>query len=151
MRSMNAAGSIGANSPLRFRLLVMTPATSEPTWVSPGVPATKFGIAIGNGATLPSVICSLVCAFANRGDNSKAAAPAPPIKSLRRSMGCGESENFVTDIAGSPVSAAKHCFWVKIDVHVFPLLVGLIAQHVVGLPLQHRTEGRVGRGAVARR
>ena len=32
MRSMKAAGSIGANSPLRFRLLVMTPATSAPAW-----------------------------------------------------------------------------------------------------------------------
>ena len=47
MRSMNAAGSIGANSPLRLRLLVMTCDTPTPTSASPGVPATKFGIAIG--------------------------------------------------------------------------------------------------------
>jgi len=50
IRSMKAAGSIGANSPLRFRLLVMTCATPAPTSPSAGVPATKFGIAIGVGA-----------------------------------------------------------------------------------------------------
>ena len=44
---MKAAGSIGANSPLRLRLLVMTWATPTPTSLSDGVPATKFGIAIG--------------------------------------------------------------------------------------------------------
>jgi hypothetical protein len=32
----------------------MTWVTPAPTSVSPGVPATKFGIAIGNGAKSPS-------------------------------------------------------------------------------------------------
>src|ERR1700749_848849 len=55
MRSMKAAGSIGANKPLRFRLLVMTPAISAPAWPSAGVPGTKGGMAIGSGpqTTLP--------------------------------------------------------------------------------------------------
>ena len=53
---MKAAGSIGANSPLRLRLLVMTCDTPAPTSASPGVPATKFGIAIGSGATSPPVM-----------------------------------------------------------------------------------------------
>ena len=64
---MKAAGSIGANNPLRLRLLVMTWATPAPTSPSAGEPATKSGIAIGSGATLPSVICNFVCAPASEG------------------------------------------------------------------------------------
>ena len=51
---MKAAGSIGANSPLRLRLLVMTCDTPTPTSLSAGVPATKFGIAMGSGVNSPS-------------------------------------------------------------------------------------------------
>ena len=58
--SMNAACSIGANSPLRLRLLVMTWVTPTPTSPSAGDPATKSGTAMGSGATLPSGISNLV-------------------------------------------------------------------------------------------
>src|ERR1700738_4193961 len=127
--SMKAAWSIGANNPLRFRFLGMTWVTPAPTSPSAGDPATKFGIAIGSGATLPSVICNLVCAPAREGSSRPAAAP--PIRRSRRLA--------VTDIAGSfpKSSTVEHLLGVEIDVHVFPLLVGLVPQHRVGLALQH--------------
>src|ERR1700736_5243716 len=117
---------MGAKSPLRFRLLVMTWATPTLNSPSPGDPATKSGIAIGSGAKLPSVICSLVWAPARRGNSKPAAAPAPPISMSRRFNGNGGSENDVTDIAGSfpKTSTVEHLLGVEIDVHVFPLLVG---------------------------
>ncbi len=71
--SMKAAGSIGANSPQRLRLLVMTWATLTPTSPSPGVPATKFGIAIGSGAKSPSGIMTRF------GACPKALRAAPPV------------------------------------------------------------------------
>src|SRR6266478_1378940 len=151
--SMKAAGSIGANNPLRLRLLVMTWATPTPTSPSAGDPATKFGIAIGSGATLPSVTCNFVCAPANEGSSKLAAAPAPPIKMSRRFNGNEESENDVMGIAGSALetSTAKHLLGVKIDIHVFPLFVGLVAQHGVWLALQDSTNGCFRRGLVSRR
>src|SRR6476661_7603189 len=97
--SMKAAGSIGANSPLRLRLLVMTWATPRPISPSAGDPATKFGIAIGSGATLPSVTCNLVCATARDGSSKPAAAP--PIRTSRLESGNGGNENDVTGIVGS--------------------------------------------------
>src|SRR5216683_546176 len=97
---MNAAGSIGANSPERFRLLVMTWETPALTSPSAGDPGTKFVIAIGVGATLPSGTVNLVWARAKRGSSSDAVAPAPPIRSRRRSRGIGGSGNGVTVIAG---------------------------------------------------
>src|SRR6476659_927499 len=149
--SMKAAGSIGANNPLRFRLLVMTWVTPTPTSPSAGDPATKFGIAIGSGATLPSVICNFVCAPASEGSSRPAAAP--PIRRSRRFNVNGGSGNDVTDIAGSfpKSSTVEHLLGVEIDVHVFPLLVGLVAQHRVGLALQHGAHRGIGGGLIARR
>src|SRR5690348_5326290 len=66
MRSMKADGSIGANRPLRLRLLVMTPATSAPAWASAGVPGTKAGIAIGIGWNASGSTRSRPCAHADR-------------------------------------------------------------------------------------
>jgi len=77
---MKAAGSIGANKPLRLRLLVMTCATPALTSPSAGDPGTKSGIAIGSGATLPSVTCNFVCAPASEGSSKPAPNPAPPIR-----------------------------------------------------------------------
>src|ERR1700738_2480903 len=136
--SMKAAGSIGANNPLRLRLLVMTWVTPTPTSPSVGDPATKFGIAIGSGATLPSVTEKRVWALANDGSSRPAAAPAPPTRTSRRDSGKGGSENDVTGIAGSfpKLSTMKHLLRIKIDVHVFPLFVGLVSQHRVRLALQ---------------
>src|ERR1700738_3757099 len=149
--SMKAAWSIGANNPLRFRFLGMTWVTPAPTSPSAGEPATKFGIAIGSGATLPSVICNFVCAPASEGSSRPAAAP--PLRRLRRLNFEGGSGNDVTDIAGSfpKSSTVEHLLGVKIDVHVFPLLVGLVAQHHVGLALQHGAHRGIGRGLIARR
>src|SRR6266446_6168942 len=79
----------------------MTWATPTPTSPSAGDPATKFGIAIGSGATLPSVTCNFVCAPASEGSSKLAAAPAPPIRMSRRLNGNEGSENDVTGIAGS--------------------------------------------------
>src|SRR3954462_7844431 len=153
MRSIKAAGSIGANSPLRLRLLAMTPATSAPTCASAGDPGKKLGMAIGNGATLPSGITSLVCALAAEGSNKPAAAPALLIRSSRRSRRSGGSGNEVMDIAGSSfrTSAVKHLLRIEIDVHVFPLVVGLVSQHCVWLALKHGAHCRFGRSLVARR
>ena len=53
--SMKACGLIGANRPLRCRLLVMTPVTLCAMSPSPPVPARKSGSAIGIGCTLPCV------------------------------------------------------------------------------------------------
>src|SRR5260370_1165541 len=79
----------------------MTWATPTPTSPSAGDPDPKFGIAIGSGATLPSVTCNFVCAPASEGSSKLAAAPAPPIRMSRRFNGNEESENEVTGIAGS--------------------------------------------------
>src|SRR5437868_9056051 len=124
-----------------------------PTSPSAGDPATKFGIAIGSGATLPSVTCNFVWALASDGSSKPAAAPAPPIRTSRREGGDAGSEYDVTGIAGSfpGRSAAKHLLGIEIDVHVFPLLVGLVAQHGVGLTLQHGSKGCFGRGLIAGR
>src|SRR4051812_18134230 len=104
----------------------MTWATPTPTSPSAGVPATKFGIAIGNGATLPSVISRRVWALANEGSIKPTAAPAPPIKALRRLNGKQGRRNDVTDITGSSQknSAMKHLARIECYNHVFPLLVG---------------------------
>src|SRR3954471_10690987 len=150
--SMKAAWSIGANSPERFRLLVMTWVTPTPTSPSEGVPATKFGIAIGSGATLPSVICSRVCARAK--DGSSRPAAAPPIKAWRRLNGKGGRRNDVTDILGlisGNTSAMKHLARIEGDNDVLPLRIGFIAQHVVGLPLQDGPHRGLGGGLIARR
>src|SRR3954453_17458033 len=149
--SMKAAWSIGANNPERFRLLVMTCVTPTPTSPSEGVPATKFGIAIGSGATLPSVICSRVCARAK--DGSSRPAAAPPIRVLRRLNGNAGRRDDVTDIANSfqETSAAKHLARIEGDNDVLPLRIGFIAQHVVGLALQDGAHRGLGGGLIARR
>ena len=74
---MKAAGSIGANSPLRLRLLVMTWETPTPTSASAGVPATKFGIAIGSGVNSPSGTMMRFCASALRPPTSRPADAIP--------------------------------------------------------------------------
>jgi hypothetical protein len=51
--SVKAAGLMGANSPLRCRLLVMTAVTLRATSDSAGAPARKSGSAIGIGCGLP--------------------------------------------------------------------------------------------------
>src|SRR5260370_25483586 len=86
-----------------------------------GDPATKFGIAIGSGATLPSVTCNFVCAPASEGSSKLAAAPAPPIRMSRRLNWHEGSENDGTGISGSffKKSNVKHLLGGKIDVHVF--------------------------------
>src|SRR4051812_33889161 len=127
----------------------MTCVTPAPTSPSEGVPATKFGIAIGSGATLPWVTSSRVCARAN--DGSSRPAAAPPIKASRRFNGKGGRGNDVTDIANSfqETSAAKHLARIEGDNNVLPLRVGFIAQHVVGLPLQDGADRSIGRGLIA--
>ena len=128
-------------SPLRLRLLVMTWATPTPTSASAGVPATKFGIAIGSGATLPSVICSLVCASAARrqqqargragaADQDLAAAQAATAGKTGRHHGhCWAHFN---ECKGNQLR--NICARIEGDDHVFPLIVGLRAAASVGLP-----------------
>ena len=119
MRSIKAAGSIGANSPLRRRLLVMTWATPALASPSAGDPGTKVGIAIGSGATLPSVTCNFVWARASDGSNK----PAEP---RRRSGGRGGQRQWRKRKRRHGhyglifKSAAKHRLWIEIDFHVFP-------------------------------
>src|SRR5438045_1177682 len=151
--SMKAACSIGANNPLRLRLLVMTWVTPIPTSPSAGDPATKSGIAIGSGATLPSGISNLVWAPASEGSSKPPQEAAPPIRTSRRESGNGKTDNELTGIAGSlpRSSTAEHLLGIEIDVHVFPLLVGLVSQHGVGLSLQHGSKGCFGRGLIAGR
>ena len=136
-----------------LRLLVMTWVTLTPTSPSDGDPATKFGIAIGIGATLPSVTCNLVWALANDGSSRAAVAPAPPIRRPRRFSAGGGSEDDVTGIAGSfPKSlTVKHLLGIEIDVHVFPRIVSLCVQHRVGLALQHGAHRGIRRGLITRR
>src|SRR5882672_2562575 len=129
----------------------MTWATPTPTSPSAGEPATKFGIAIGSGATLPSVTCSFVCAPASDGSSKPAAAPAPPIRTSRRVSGDRGSENGVTGIAGSfpKASTAKHLLGIKCAVHLFPLLGGLVPQHCVRRTLQDRANRGIRRGLIS--
>src|SRR3954463_10871421 len=129
----------------------MTCVTPVPTSPSEGVPATKFGIAIGSGATLPSVICSRVCARAREGSGRPAAGP--PIRASRRFNGKAGRRDDVTDIANSfqEPSATKHLARIEGDNDVLPLRIGFIAQHVVGLSLQDGPDRGLGRGLIARR
>src|SRR5207302_11054832 len=92
-------------------------------------------------------------ALASDGSSKPAPAPAPPIRTSRRESGNGGSENDVTGIAGSfpKTSAAKHLLGIKIDVHVFPLVVSLISQHCVGLALQHGAHGGFCSRLISRR
>src|SRR5207237_1906572 len=85
---MKAAWSIGANNPLRLRLLVMTCVTPRLTSPSAGVPATKFGIAIGSGAKSPSVMGTRFdCASAPRGEIAEAAPSAAIPEMIWRRLG----------------------------------------------------------------
>src|SRR5580704_5355521 len=86
IRSMKAAGSIGANNPLRLRLLVMTWVTPALTSASPGVPATKFVIAIGSGAASPPVTEMRACPNARCAPANTRPLDASPDRTCRRSM-----------------------------------------------------------------
>src|SRR6185312_11851563 len=79
--SMKAVGSIGAKSPERFRLLVITPVMPAPTSSSVGAPPTKFGIAIGIGLNSPDSTCIRPCA---RTDRTPTAANADPAVTMNR-------------------------------------------------------------------
>src|SRR4029079_15406836 len=59
----------------------MTWVTPTPTSPSAGVPATKFGSAIGNGAKSPSVMVMRFCAYAPW-SGSVAAAPSAAIPEM---------------------------------------------------------------------
>src|SRR3954447_20973267 len=88
--SMKAAWSTGANSPERLRLLVMTWVTPTPTSPSDGVPATKFGIAMGIACVPPGTTSSRgwPCAAKRPGRASPANASAPPANvKARRDIG----------------------------------------------------------------
>ena len=62
----------------------MTWVTPTPTSPSAGEPATKFGIAIGSGATSPSVTGTRVWANGVHGRPTITAADASPDRSCRR-------------------------------------------------------------------
>jgi hypothetical protein len=62
----------------------MTWATPFPTSPSAGEPATKFGMAIGIGWKVPSVICTRACAFARRAKTGAARSAAPAPSTWRR-------------------------------------------------------------------
>ncbi len=64
--SVKACGLIGANNPLRWRLLLITPVTLRAISVSAGAPARKSGSAIGIGCTLPCVMSRRTTAPAGR-------------------------------------------------------------------------------------
>src|SRR5262249_39109308 len=70
--------SIGANSPLRPRLLVITWVTVRAISTSPGVPAMKSGMAIGIGCTLPRVTSSCSTARAGFVRRPASATATPP-------------------------------------------------------------------------
>src|SRR5712664_40662 len=93
--SMKAVGSIGANSRQRLRLLVMTWATQTRASLSPGVPATKFGIAIGSGAKSPSGIMTRfgACPRALRAPPVSTPSDAIPEITCRRLRRSGMSGN----------------------------------------------------------
>ena len=114
---MKAAGSIGANSPLRLRLLVMTCDTPTPTSASAGVPATKFGIAIGSGVNSPPVTGTRVCARARGALPRISPLEASPDKTCRRFMRNGASvSSYFLDIVHFALNsrAALQVFAVEI-------------------------------------
>src|SRR5258708_4651479 len=73
---MNAAGSVGVNSPLRLRLPVMISGIKEASSATPGAPAKKSGSAIAIGS------------IARRRDVDNAAIPAAA--PMRRTRGASE-------------------------------------------------------------
>src|SRR5258707_9708011 len=73
---MNAAGSVGVNSPLRLRLPVMISGIKEASSATPGAPARKSGSAIAIGS------------IARRRDVDNAAIPAAA--AMRSTRGASE-------------------------------------------------------------
>src|SRR3954468_20718791 len=133
--SMYAAGSIGANSPERRRLAAITCVMPRATSVSPGVPPTKSGIAIGNGCTLPWVTSSRSCAEACIESSAPAEAAAPSVSNRRR---VNRGRNRSVDVMGiqglsGSVLPAEHVTRIEIDDDILP-----------GFVLRRRKE-RVGR------
>src|SRR5579883_2771030 len=141
---MKAAGSIGANRPLRLRLLVMTPATSAPTWPSAGEPAPKFGIAIGIGWNEFGSILSR-CA---KEDCTPIIATVDPVAIMKRRR----VMDFVS-LIGSLLSLqmSHHVFQTESDANVFPGLVLLLGQERIGLALHDGACGALAHGAADRR
>jgi hypothetical protein len=82
--SVKAAGSIGANRPLRCRFAVMIWETPVAVSSSPSPPATNFAIAIGSGWKLPPVMSRRTTAAACRDTSVKPPAAAPSASALRR-------------------------------------------------------------------
>src|SRR5580704_10839945 len=161
--SRKAAGSSGANKPLRLRLLVMICETPCAVSLSAGVPPRKSGIAIGMGCTLPCVM-STVTALA--GDEAIARpAAAPPRTSVSRRLKpraecraalrrCGSrllsSFTAFTRIAGAARnklrrSTTENLAGIKVDIDFLPLIVGGQRKHVVGLRLEHGAHRTVAR------
>src|SRR6185437_9300835 len=156
--SVKARGLIGANSPLCARLLVMTPVMLCATSVSVAEPATKSGIAIGIGWTLPCVMSRRTTAPAGRAAKA-ASAPAPaPISSRRRFMrgpgpGREKLESKIGSVIGGyecPWLAAKHVTGIEIHFDVFPDLIMIRLEHREGLALEHRAHRAVARGIIER-
>src|SRR4029077_4209846 len=86
--SVNARGSIGANNPLRARLLLMMPVTLRATSDSCCAPARNSGSAIGIGFTLPSGISTRTAALTTGGGCRVIQPPAaaPACVSMRRRL-----------------------------------------------------------------
>ncbi len=135
--SMKAAGSIGANSPLRLRLPVMIWEMPRAASPSAGLPARKSGSAIGIGCTLPSLTSTRSTARAGRprqgggaeagarrasahGGGSRVGIENAGRLSDRDSIGVmGGTSNVVRDVQSAP----EHFVGIEFDFDLLPRLV----------------------------
>src|ERR1700722_9871525 len=135
--SRNAAGSIGANRPLRLRLAAMIWETPCAVSLSPGAPPRKSGIAMGIGWTLPWVI-STVTAAAGHGAIAKPASAAPPATSAWRRLTHANGVRppaRMFGISRSLRSTTEDVLWIEVDVDFLPQIVRGQRKHVVRLAL----------------
>ena len=115
---------------------------------------TKSGIAIGIGATLPCVTSSLSTAAARfgketrergrraaRAHHEQPAAVQRPANSSRSALDHGS----VLWGDGTDRHPRIHVAWIEGNLDVFPLLVVLGPQHVIGLTAEQRANGAVAR------
>src|SRR4029077_330919 len=118
----------------------MTCVMPRATSVSPGVPPTKSGIAIGSGATLPCVTSRRVCPMTGAAHAPPAEAAAPSASRRRRVSPNGDrTEPWVMSVC-IPLrksvrsgSATEHVARIEVDDDILP-----------GFVLRHRKE-RIGR------
>src|SRR5580700_2974782 len=142
--SRKAAGSIGRNRPEPLRLAVMIWVTPVAVSLSLSAPPKKFGMAIGSGWKLPSVMSRRTTAAAWRADSVNPPAAAPSASARRRVTEKSGLRKILMMVLNSFGSAAEQLLRIEFELKVFPLVVMLGLEHGERLAQQQRALGALG-------